>query len=341
MVRDGAALAKRHGRAARSGSGPRGSRDRARAIVVGKHLVLRCRRSRLLPQSDPVGGSAFFGRPLYDRASRTAAAPRRNRCVAVRRRALRDPRPQAAMTIVRRPRASLFHAEGGWFSANWHFSFDQYWDEANMGIGDLRVFNDDRLVPGAAWPMHPHRDIEGITYVAEGTFEHADSRGNGGVLHPGAVQRATLGSGMQHSERNGSKTEPMRFIQMWIMPSRRGLAPSVEQREFGADARRNVLKAVLVPEKGFGGDGAPAADDAVTVHQDAAVYAGLLDANKKVRHEFRPGFGGYLFVVHGSLVRPELDEGGAAKIQDEPAIDVEGGARGAEVLLVETRTRPA
>ena len=116
------------------------------------------------------------------------------------------------MTIVLRPSASLFHAEGGWFSANWHFSFDQYWDEANMGIGDLRVFNDDRLVPGAAWPMHPHRDIEGITYVAEGTFEHADSRGNGGILHPGAMQRATLGSGMEHSERNGSKTEPMRFI---------------------------------------------------------------------------------------------------------------------------------
>jgi quercetin 2,3-dioxygenase len=242
------------------------------------------------------------------------------------------------MTIVLRPRASLFHAEGGWFSANWHFSFDQYWDEANMGIGDLRVFNDDRLVPGAAWPMHPHRDIEGITYVAEGTFEHADSRGNGGVLHPGAVQRATLGSGMQHSERNGSKTEPMRFIQMWIMPSRRGLEPSIEQREYSPDARRNVFKPVLVPAPGFGAEGAARANDAVTVHQDAAVYAALLDANKKVHHKFRPGFGGYLFVVHGALARPALDEGGAAKIQDEPAIDVEAGPEGAEVLLVETRT---
>src|SRR2546429_3710358 len=79
------------------------------------------------------------------------------------------------MTVVLRRRASVFHAEGGWFSANWHFSFDQYWDEANMGLGDLRVFNDDRLVPGAAWPMHPHRDIEGITYVAEGTFEDRKS----------------------------------------------------------------------------------------------------------------------------------------------------------------------
>ncbi len=186
--------------------------------------------------------------------------------------------------------------------------------------------------------MHPHRDIEGITYVAEGTFEHADSRGNGGILHPGAVQRATLGSGMQHSERNGSKTEPMRFIQMWIMPSRRGLEPSIEQREFATDARRNVLKPVLVPAPEFGADSAPRAEDAVTVHQDAAVYAGLLDPNKKVCHEFRPRFGGYLFVVHGSLKRPELDEGGAAKIVDEPALELESGPEGAEVLLVETRT---
>jgi redox-sensitive bicupin YhaK (pirin superfamily) len=146
---------------------------------------------------------------------------------------------------------------------------------------------------------------------------------------------------MQHSERNGSKTEPMRFIQMWIMPSRRGLEPSIEQREFAADSRRNILKPVLVPAQGFGGHGAPRADDAVTVHQDAAVYAGLLDENKKVRHEFRPGFGGYLFVVHGSLVRPELDEGGAAKIQDEPVLELEAGPKGAEVLLVETRTTHA
>ena len=240
------------------------------------------------------------------------------------------------MTIVLRPRASLFHAEGGWFSANWHFSFDQYWDEANMGLGDLRVFNDDRLVPGAAWPMHPHRDIEGITYVAEGTFEHADSRGNGGILHPGAVQRATLGSGMQHSERNGSKTEPMRFIQMWIMPSRRGLDPSVEQREFPAEARRDRLVPVLVPAPGFGGDGAPASPEAVTVHQDAAVYAALLGPGKTIRHGFRRGFGGYLFVVHGELTLPSLDEGGAAKVWNETEIAISAGEAGAEILLVET-----
>jgi quercetin 2,3-dioxygenase len=241
------------------------------------------------------------------------------------------------VAVIVRPRRSLFHAEGGWFSANWHFSFDQYWDEHNMGIGHLRVFNDDRLIPGAAWPMHPHRDIEGITYVAEGTFEHADSRGNGGVLPPGSIQRATLGSGMQHSERNGSKTEPMRFIQMWIMPSKRDLEPSVEQHSFDVDSRRNRLRPVLVPAEGFGQDGAPRAEDAVTVHQDAAVYAGLLDARVKIEHAFRPGFGGYLFVVHGALATPEIDEGGAAKITGERSISIEAGVDGAEILLVETR----
>ena len=243
--------------------------------------------------------------------------------------------------MLLRPRESLFHAEGGWFSAYWHFSFDQYWDEANMGLGKLRGFNDDTLVPGAAWPMHPHRDIEGITYVAEGTFEHADSRGNSGVLPPGSVQRATLGSGMQHSERNGSKTEPMRFIQMWIMPARRGLEPSIEQRSFSPESRRNTLKPVLVPADGFATDGAPNAADAVHVHQDAAVYAGLLDAGASATHRLREGFVGYFFVVHGAAdlsadgaTIGALDERGAAKILSAKSLTV-ASPRGAEVLLVE------
>jgi redox-sensitive bicupin YhaK (pirin superfamily) len=139
--------------------------------------------------------------------------------------------------IISRPRSSLHHVEGGWFRANWHFSFDTYNDPENTWFGDLRVFNDDTLVPGAVWPMHPHRDIEGITYVAEGMFEHADSQGNGGILPPGSVQRATLGSGMEHSEGNHSKTEPMRFIQMWIIPREHGLPPSVEQRSFDEASR--------------------------------------------------------------------------------------------------------
>src|SRR5262245_65788316 len=121
--------------------------------------------------------------------------------------------------ITLRPRASLHHTDGGWFQANWHFSFDFYEDSENTWFGDLRVFNDDRLIPGAVWPMHPHRDIEGITYVAEGTFEHADSRGGGGGLPPGAVQRVTLGAGMEHSERNQTETEPMGCMRMCVLPA--------------------------------------------------------------------------------------------------------------------------
>lgn len=244
--------------------------------------------------------------------------------------------------VTIRPRASLHHVEGGWFAANWHFSFDDYNDPENTWFGDLRVFNDDRLIPGAAWPMHPHRDIEGITYVAEGTFEHADSRGNGGVLMPGSVQRATLGSGMQHSERNGSKTEPMRFIQMWIIPARRGLEPSVEQHSFPDGARKRRFLPVLVPAEGYGGADAPVNRAAVTVHQDAALYATLLDAGASVTHRFRTGFDGYLFLVHGNAEIAaggggKIDAGGAAKIMDESEVTVKAGASGAEALLVETK----
>jgi hypothetical protein len=107
--------------------------------------------------------------------------------------------------ITHRPAASIFATDGGWFSARWHFSFDQYRDPAWMGVGPLRVFNDDRLIPGAIWPLHPHRDIEGITYVIEGTFRHEDSAGNGGILLPGAIQRATLGRGMWHSEQTAAR----------------------------------------------------------------------------------------------------------------------------------------
>jgi hypothetical protein len=245
--------------------------------------------------------------------------------------------------ITLRPRESLFHVEGGWFSANWHFSFDYYDDPENTWFGDLRVFNDDTLIPGAVWPMHPHRDIEGITYVAEGTFEHADSRGNGGVLPPGSVQRATLGSGMEHSEGNHSATQPMRFIQMWIIPARRGLEPSIEQHSFSDTERRGRLLPVLVPAPGYGGPDAPANPDAVTVHQDAAVHATLLEPGQSVTHRFRPGFNGYLFVVHGDLDvstpdgEGEIEAAGAAKIAGEPEVTIAARRAGAEALLVETR----
>src|SRR6266542_1055103 len=209
--------------------------------------------------------------------------------------------------ITFRPHASIFHADGGWFSANWHFSFDTYHDPENTWFGDLRVFNDDRLVPGS-------------------------------------VQRVTLGSGMEHSERNHSKTEPMRFIQMWIIPAQRGLEPSIEQRSFGETERLGRLLPVLVPAQGYGGPDAPVNADAVTVHQDAAVYATLVEPDQAVAHRFRPGFNGYLFLVHGDGhvstddEGGELDAGGAAKVVGEREVTLRARSAGAEALLVETRS---
>jgi len=225
-----------------------------------------------------------------------------------------------------RRKDEIYHKEGGWFAANWHFSFDEYYDPQNMGFGTLRVFNDDRLVPGAVWPMHPHRDIEGLTYVVEGTFKHADSLGNGGVLPAGSVQRMTLGSGAYHSEQNGSQTEPIRFIQMWIMPRERGLPPSVEQKVFTREDRTNVLLPVITPDGSSG----------VSVHQDASVYVSRLEEGRSLEHEFKRGFGAYLFLIEGEveLNGERLETGDAARIRDEERLAVRA-RQPSELIMVE------
>jgi redox-sensitive bicupin YhaK (pirin superfamily) len=229
------------------------------------------------------------------------------------------------MLLVRRD-AEIFHIDGGWFSARWHFSFDTYRDPENMGWGPLRVFNDDRLIPGAIWPLHPHRDIEGITYVVEGTFRHEDDQGGGGVLPAGSVQRMTLGSGAWHSEQNGSETDPMRFIQMWILPSERGLTPSLEQKPFTIEQRTDRLLEVLSPEGG----------DAVKVHQDASVHVARLNPGSGVEHSFGTERGGYLYLIEGALrVNEEkLVTGDAMKIREEGSIRLQAEDT-SELLLVD------
>jgi redox-sensitive bicupin YhaK (pirin superfamily) len=214
------------------------------------------------------------------------------------------------MPVIRRDQ-DIHSEQGGWFSARWHFSFGGYIDPDRMGIGPLRVFNDDRLVPGAIWPMHPHQDVEGLTYVVEGAFRHADSLGNGGDLSPGAVQRMTLGSGAEHSEQNGSSTEPVRFIQIWILPDRAGLPPSVEQRDWTKEDHRDRLHQVIGPA-GSGGD-------RVEVHQDASVHVGLLSPGTEVRHEVARGRGAYLYVIGGraALNGEQVATGDAASATGE------------------------
>ncbi|MFP5224178.1 MAG: pirin family protein [Actinomycetota bacterium] len=218
------------------------------------------------------------------------------------------------MVIVRRD-AEIHREDGGWFSARWHFSFDRYHDPENMGWGALRVFNDDRLIEGATWPMHPHRDVEGITYVVEGTFEHADSLSNGGVLPAGSVQRMTLGRGAWHSESNHSRTEPMRFLQLWILPDRTDLEPEVEQKIFTLEDRTDRLLCVLNPD-GSGG--------ALKVHRDSSMFISRMNAGLELEHRFAAGRGGYLYLISGELLLgPErLSTGDAAKIAGESSISL-------------------
>jgi redox-sensitive bicupin YhaK (pirin superfamily) len=228
--------------------------------------------------------------------------------------------------ITIRKAEDIFHTEGGWFSANWHFSFSHYRDPEHMGFGPLRVFNDDRLIPGAVWPMHPHRDIEGITYVIEGLFEHADSLGNSGVLHPGAIQRATLGSGMEHSERNGSPDRPMRFLQFWLLPHTADLEPSIEQRQYTIDDRAGRLLEVLNPE----------GKDALTVHQDARVYISSLADGEQVEHRLGAGRGAYVYFIEGeATIGGEAVRTGDAAMVEGKAVVTIVATHPTELILVD------
>jgi redox-sensitive bicupin YhaK (pirin superfamily) len=231
------------------------------------------------------------------------------------------------MTIKIRRDREISDVDGEWFRARWHFSFDTYHDPEYMSFGTMRVFNDDRLIPGAIWPLHPHRDIEGLTYVVEGTFRHEDDVGGApGPLPAGAVQRMTLGSGAWHSEQNASETEPMRFIQIWIMPNERGLAPGVEQKVFTTEDRTDRLLRVI------SGDDT----EAVLVHQDAHVFVSRLNAGASVEHPIGDGRGVYLYVIEGdaNVNGERMETGDAAQISDERAIGITASAT-TELILVD------
>ena len=231
------------------------------------------------------------------------------------------------MTLRIRRDGQISDVDGGWFRARWHYSFDTYVDPEYTSFGTMRVFNDDRLVPGAVWPMHPHRDIEGLTYVVEGLFRHEDNVGGPpGPLPAGSVQRMTLGRGAYHSEQNASETEPMRFIQIWIMPAERGLPPGVEQKVFTTEDRTDtLLKAIS------GDDG-----DAVLVHQDAHVFVSRMNAGRSVEHPLAPGRGAYLYMIEGDVgVNGErMETGSAAQISDVERAEIAASST-SELILVD------
>src|SRR2546425_4228487 len=192
------------------------------------------------------------------------------------------------MITIRKPE-EIYLASGviedGTFLGRWHFSFGDNYDPQHMGFGALRVFNDDTLSPGATWPLHPHKDIEVVTVCAEGEFRHADENGVGGVLKKGWVQHTTVGRGMQHSEINNRKDAEMRFIQMWILPEKKGLEPAVEQLAVGKEERTNRVRPLVANRH----------EGALPIHQDAAVFSCLLKSTRTVQHDLPAARGAYLY----------------------------------------------
>ncbi len=230
------------------------------------------------------------------------------------------------MLKIRRD-GEIHDVDGGWFRARWHFSFDDYRDPENDSFGAMRVFNDDRLIPGAVWPLHPHRDVEGLTYVVEGLFGHQDNVGGPfGPLPAGSVQRMTLGSGAHHSELNASATEPMRFIQIWILPDTPALPPGVEQRVFARQDRTDRLLKVIGPE----GDGV------VKVHQDASVHVASLDRDVEVVHRIGEERGAYVYLIDGdaSFDGQPVSTGDAAKVTDQDEVRIRA-RQPSELILVD------
>lgn len=214
----------------------------------------------------------------------------------------------------------------GWLDTRHTFSFASYHDPAHMGWGPLRVINEDRVQPGEGFGTHGHRDMEIVSWVLEGELAHRDSTGGGGVLRPGEVQRMTAGTGVTHSEFNGSRERPVHFLQIWIVPDRAGYAPSYEQTAVPEAARRGRLALVAGPQ-GAGG--------ATTIHQDARVYATLLDGEERVVHPLGPGRRAWVQVARGvvSVNGTPLSAGDGAAIADEAALEVSARGRPAEALV--------
>jgi redox-sensitive bicupin YhaK (pirin superfamily) len=214
----------------------------------------------------------------------------------------------------------------GWLDSRHSFSFGHYYDPAHMGFGPLRVINDDRVSPGAGFPTHPHGDMEIISYVLDGALAHKDSLGTGSVIRPGDVQRMTAGAGIRHSEFNASKTEPVHFLQIWIVPEAEGLAPSYEQKSYSAEDKRGTLRLVASRD---GRDGS------VTVHCDVDLYATLLGEGERTRHTFRPGRAGWVQVARGTATvnDVQLSPGDGVAIEAIDDVAITGASADTEVLL--------
>jgi redox-sensitive bicupin YhaK (pirin superfamily) len=213
----------------------------------------------------------------------------------------------------------------GWLTSHHTFSFANYYDPQQMGFRDLRVINEDTVAPARGFGAHRHEDMEIISIVMEGALAHRDSTGGDGVLRRGEVQRMSAGSGVTHSELNGSEREPVHFFQIWIVPERDGITPGYEQKLFPEEERQGKLKLLVAP----GGT-----DGALNIHQDARLYSALLEPGQRVEHELAAGRGAWLQVARGSVTVNEttLAEGDGAAAEDESLLVITADSP-AEILL--------
>jgi redox-sensitive bicupin YhaK (pirin superfamily) len=216
-------------------------------------------------------------------------------------------------------------ARHGWLQSKHSFSFADYYDPRHMGFGPLRVINEDRVAPGAGFGTHGHRDMEIISYVLDGALEHKDSMGTGSVLHYGDVQRMSAGNGVRHSEFNGSKTDPVHFLQIWIQPDQQGIPPSYEEKHFAAETKRGALRLIASSD---GREGS------VLIHQDAAIYASILDGDDRAELPLAPGRLAYVHLIRGQVDvnGVTLRTGDALKLRAEDKVAL-SGADNAELLV--------
>jgi len=216
-------------------------------------------------------------------------------------------------------------ANFGWLDSKHSFSFGHYYDPNHVGFGPLLVINEDKVSPGQGFGTHGHRDMEIISYVLSGALEHKDSMGNGSVLHYGDVQRMTAGTGVRHSEYNHSNREGVHFLQIWIQPSQGGIEPGYEEKHFTPESKAGALRLVASPD---GRDGS------VLVHQDAFIYASILNGGEGAVHTLGAGRQAYVHVIRGTLTvnGTALKGGDAAKITGEESVTL-SGADNVEVLL--------
>jgi quercetin 2,3-dioxygenase len=227
------------------------------------------------------------------------------------------------------PSEQRYHADHGWLDTRWHFSFSDYFDENNVHWGPLRVFNDDIVQAGGGFDFHPHKDMEIVSYIVDGALEHRDRLGNTHVNRAGEVQVMSAGKGIVHAERNPSPTEPMRLLQLWILPRHKDLPPRWEQRPYAKADRQNRLLAVVSPVEAN-------VERSLTIDQDASIYVSSLDGGKSLSHSAKAGRRAYLFVIDGEveLNGLKLRSGDQARISDETALTIKA-ERNSELMLLD------